>query len=83
MMVMSVPGFLLGTEIPFFGFRRSLISLVNIGHHGRGLSGSRQCGRQSALSASAGGIWDSTLAKHDNNFLLQVDNFLGVLIDLN
>lgn len=81
-MVVTVSECLLGTEIPFLRFRRSSVSLLNIGHNSRSLGGSRHCGGDSALSAGAGGVWDAALAKHDDDVLLQVDDFLGVLIDL-
>lgn len=82
-MVMSTSEYLFGDEIPFLGFRWRTVSLLNIGYDGRSLSSSRNGGGEGAPSASACGIWDATIAKHDNDVLLQIDYLFGVLVDLN
>jgi hypothetical protein len=83
MTVVSLSECLLGTEIPLLRFSGSAVSLLNIGYNSRSLGGGCNCGGNGALSAGAGGVWDATLTNHDNHILLQVDDFLGVLIDLN
>lgn len=80
--VVNVSESLFDIEVPLLRLGAT-VSLLNIGHDGRSRGGSCHGTRHDPLGAGYRCVWDTALTEHDNDLLLDVDDLLGVLVDLN